>query len=116
MKRRSLPVFAAILALHTSLISVALVVKYRFWGTSASFTAGKIQRLVDLPVLSLGRFILNRPEMPFFTRMENANDGALVREILVFSLIGFWPYVFVAILLTAIFRRRFDRSEPKRWP
>jgi hypothetical protein len=109
MKRLAILLVAAVLA-HTLLVDLALVIKYEYWGTSASFMAGAVQRLIDWPVLAISRFVMNSHELPVWMPSDKASDAALIREIVVFDVIGGSLYGAVTFVLLSIHRLR-RRSE-----
>jgi len=112
MKRAAL-VAAGVIFLHALIVSTALIVKYEYWGTPASFRAGAVQRFIDRPVVPVAQFLMNSPELPTWMPSTKASDAALVRELLVFDLCGGLLYGTVAFVPLALqVRRRRTRSNP----
>jgi hypothetical protein len=104
MRRATVFAVSAVL-LHALIVNVALILKYQYWDTSASDTAGSVQRLIDWPVLKISRFVMNRPELPLWMPTHKASDAALIREMFVADIIGGSLYGAVVFVVLSIHRR-----------
>jgi hypothetical protein len=114
MRRATVLAVSAAL-LHALIVNVALIFKYQYWDTSASDTAGSVQRLIDWPVLKISRFVMNRPELPLWMPTHKASDASLLREMLVADVIGgslYGTVVFVFMFIRRSQLRNKDAIAP----
>src|SRR5258708_25882978 len=103
--RRVALMSAGVVALHALVANVAFIIKYEYWSAPIAFRAGAVQRFVDLPVIRVSQFVMNRPELPVWMPSAKASDAALIREILIFDLFGGFLYGAVSFVFLAIYLR-----------